>query len=66
MAVRMSTNLPGPLEPEEIDAFPPADRALMADPARFDRLFPHDRPVPTPAPPEPHRRKHLSPNRGGY
>lgn len=66
MVVRMSTKLTEPLEPEEIDAFTTDYRDLMADPARFDRLFPHDRPVPTPAPPEPHRRKHLSPNRGGY
>ena len=66
MVVRMSTKLTEPLAPDEIDAFTRDYRDLMADPARFDRLFPHDRPVPVPWPPDAQPRERLSPNRGGY
>jgi hypothetical protein len=66
MVVRMSTKLVEPLKPDEIDRFTQDYRDLMADPERFDRLFPHDRPIPTPAAPTSGDRRQVTPNRGGY
>jgi hypothetical protein len=42
---RMSTKMTAPLEPGKIEAAARTYRELMSEPARFDRLFPHDQPV---------------------
>ena len=64
---RMNQKLVDPIPEEEIDDFTRAWQDLIADPNEFDRLFPHDFPIPEPKLPGPEREhRQVTPDRGGY
>ncbi len=64
---RMNQKLVDPIPEDELDDFARAYKDLIADPDEFDRLFPHDLPIPEPELPGPERtRRQVTPDRGGY